>query len=112
MREIRLEKQFEQKLIDQQVKKRQAMTATENQTVQIIQGQISVIDSNANLIINKLITEANTNSSQITAKATAEGDAAIIKAEADSYKQFVDPTKLGFTDEELLQYFYMKNVLK
>lgn len=112
LREIKLESQFEQKIIDQQVKKRQAITATENQTVQVIQGQISVINSNASLLINNLISIANRNSSQILAKANSEGDAAIMVAEADAYKQFIDPSKLNFTETELLKYFYMKNIIK
>lgn len=36
LREIKLETQYEQRLIDQLVKKRQAITAVENQTVQVI----------------------------------------------------------------------------
>ena len=35
LREIKLENQYEQRLITQQVTKRQAMTAQENQTVQV-----------------------------------------------------------------------------
>lgn len=37
LREIKLETQYEQRLIDQLVKKRQAITAVENQTVQVLQ---------------------------------------------------------------------------
>lgn len=35
LREIKLESTYEQKIIDQQVKKRQSITAQENQTVQV-----------------------------------------------------------------------------
>ena len=36
MREIKLENQYEQRLITQQVTKRQSITAQENQTVQVM----------------------------------------------------------------------------
>ncbi len=94
-------------MIDQQVKKRQAITATENQTVQVIQGQISVINSNANLLISELLASGMKESSQIVAQADGEGDAAIMKAEAEAYAKWRDD---GWKEEELMQFFYMKNV--
>lgn len=105
-----MESQFEQKLIDQQVKKRQAITATENQTVQVIQGQISVIDSKANLLISELLANAGKEATQIVAKAQGEGEAAIMKSEAEAYEKW--RTEYGWKEDELMQFFYMKNVTK
>lgn len=93
----------------------------------MIQGQINVISSNADLQVNELLTQANTTATQTLAKATAEGNAAIIEAEVlflkicylfiyffvkgVAYKDFLNSTHgLNFTEKELMQYFYIKNV--
>lgn len=77
--------------------------------MQVIQGQISVIDSKANLLISELLANAGKEATQIVAKAEGEGEAAIMKAEAEAYAKWRNEG--GWKEEELMQFFYMKKVI-
>ena len=52
---VKLEGKFETSLVEQQVNKRQSLTAEKQQEIEVINGAMSVISSKANIQISKII---------------------------------------------------------
>eukprot|EP01016_Furgasonia_blochmanni_P007069 TRINITY_DN12833_c0_g1_i2.p1 TRINITY_DN12833_c0_g1~~TRINITY_DN12833_c0_g1_i2.p1 ORF type:complete len:379 (-),score=114.24 TRINITY_DN12833_c0_g1_i2:59-1144(-) len=109
--EIILESKFENQLITQQVQKRDGITSQKQQEMQILQGEINVINSQADNDVANIIAQANRERALISANWTSAGDAAILKAQTEGYKLFADPAGLNFQAADIMKFVYYDNLL-
>jgi hypothetical protein len=106
--DIQLDATFENSLENQQIQKRQAETAKEQQKIDELEGQISVIESKYNTKVQEIYANAKRKSDVIKETATSQGVSSQVTAMKTGYRD-METSGLGVGPAEVIQYhFYRK----
>ncbi len=106
--DVALEQTFEQSIENQQVKKREAETAIEQQVIDAFEGEIAVIESNYNTAVSAISADTSKEVNLISQKAISSGYSQTLNALKTGYKEF--KYSLGFEAEDFVQYHYYEKI--
>lgn len=106
--DVQLDSSFETSLENQQASKRDAETAIQQQVIDVLQGQISVIQSNYSSQVAQI--QADT---QLTVKVANEtaislGASRVIEAQRVAYNEF--RRQVSFSAADVLEYHYYRKL--
>lgn len=107
--DIQLDQQFETSLENQQIQKRQAETAREQQKIDELEGEIQVIRSKYNTQVRDIQANAARRAAVITETANSKGVSAQISSMRAGYRQ-MQASGLGMSAAEVVQYHFYRRM--
>ncbi|TNV77007.1 hypothetical protein FGO68_gene10522 [Halteria grandinella] len=106
--DVQLDSSFETSLENQQASKRDAETAIQQQVIDVLQGQISVIQSNYSSQVAQIQADTQLTVQVANQTAISLGASRVIEAQRVAYDQF--KKQLGFAAADVLEYHYYRKL--
>eukprot|EP00357_Protocruzia_adherens_P003368 CAMPEP_0115013084 /NCGR_PEP_ID=MMETSP0216-20121206/25170_1 /TAXON_ID=223996 /ORGANISM="Protocruzia adherens, Strain Boccale" /LENGTH=299 /DNA_ID=CAMNT_0002382361 /DNA_START=163 /DNA_END=1062 /DNA_ORIENTATION=+ len=111
MLNVYFDNKFELTFTDGQVKNRQTETETLRQQINEMQGQVNVIESNAQKLIDQKLAEKQTEGEVAYQTHFQLARKELLQAEGTGYQTYTNVEKgLKFTTEQLLQYIWIRKI--
>lgn len=108
LKTITLQDSFETQILNSLITVRQGQTASILSSVNVIQGQISNINSEAQIKINEVLANATVKAATDAASLRASGQSAILSARATALYNL--KSTLNFTNDELNEFLYYDTI--
>ena len=106
--DVQLDSTSEVSVENQQASKQKAVTATQQQVIDVLLGEISVIQSNYTNQVAMIDANTVATTQIINATANSIGSSKILQAEATGYQLF--EKNAGFTSQNVLNYNYYRQM--
>eukprot|EP00347_Sterkiella_histriomuscorum_P019052 403343145 len=106
--DVQLDNTFETSIEKQQSSKRAAETAIQQQVIDVLQGQISVIQSQYASRVAQISADTQRQIKIINEVANSNSQSRIIEAERRGYSDFKN--QLGFTAAEIIEYKFLRKI--